>query len=158
MPSEIDEGVPKVGESLSSSEAPIPIPPPRPSNTLAPTYEVGVMRRSLGYRGVHPYCDTVLSSIPQPVDGQSFQQWLALTQTACQLPKGDPSDVDVSLPDTIKLNVGAIGLEHQSGPGISRVDVPVVIVSGSLPLIGSRVLELGGGADGQSRTGSSPHQ
>ena len=150
--------VPEVGESSSSSEAPIPIPPPMPSNTPVPAYEVGVMQRSSGYQGVHPYHDTVLSSIPQLVDGQSFQQWLALARTARRLPKGDSLDVDVSIPDIVELDVGTIGLEHQSGSGVSGVDVPVVIVPGSLPSIGSRVLKSSSGADGQSGTRSSPHR
>ena len=75
----MDEGAPEVGESSASSEAPIPIPPPQPSGTLSPLYEVGVMQRSSGHQGVHPYHDAVFQSIPQRVAGQPFQQWLALT-------------------------------------------------------------------------------
>ena len=48
-PSEMDEGAPEVGELSVSSEAPIPIPPPQPLITPAPTYEVGVMQRLSGY-------------------------------------------------------------------------------------------------------------
>ena len=88
-PSEMDEGTPEVGESFDSSEAPILIPPPQPLSTPSPPYEVGVMRRSLGHRGVHPYHDAVFQSIPRRVAGQPFQQWLALTRTAHRFPTGD---------------------------------------------------------------------
>ena len=84
--------------------------------------------------------------------GQPFQQWLALTRAACQLPTSDPSDVDVSIHDIVKLNVGAVGLEHQSGPGVIGADVPVIAVLGSPPPVDSRMLELSGGADGESGT------
>ena len=68
----------------------------------------------------------------------------------------DLPDVDVSIPDVIELDVGAIGLEHQSGPGVVGVDVPIVTVSGLPPPIGSQALEPSGNADGQSGAGSSP--
>ena len=68
---------------------------------------------------------------------QPFQQWLAIAQAACRLPAGDPLDVDISIPNVIKLNAGTISLEHRSGPGVIGVDVPVVTVLGSLPPIGS---------------------
>ena len=77
-PSEMDEGAPEIGESLASSEAPIPVPLPQSSSTPNPLYEVGVMQRSLGHQGVHPYHDAVFQSVPRQVAGQPFQQWLAL--------------------------------------------------------------------------------
>ena len=69
--------------------------------------------------------------------GQSFQQWLALTQAARRVPEGDSSDVDVSISDVIELNVGTIGLEHQPGSGISGTDVSVVTVLGLPPSVDS---------------------
>ena len=90
--------------------------------------------------------------------GQSFQQWLALTQAARQLPKGNSLDVDVSIPNVVKLDVGTIGLEHRSGSGVSGTDVPVVAVLSLPPSVDSQVLESSGGADGQSGTRSSPCQ
>ena len=78
----MDEGAPEVGELSTSSEAPIPIPPPQPSSTLSLLYEVGVMRRSSGHQGVHPYHDAVFQSVPQRVAGQPFQQWLAIARAA----------------------------------------------------------------------------
>ena len=155
-PSEMDEGAPEVGESSTSSKAPIPIPPPQPSGSPSPPYEVGVMRRSSGHRGVHPYHDAVFQSVPRRVAGQPFQQWLALTRTARQFPAGNPSDVDVSLPDAVEFDVGPVGVEHRSGPGIVGVDVPVITMSDSSPLIDSHAIESSGGADGQSGTRSSP--
>ena len=108
----MDEGAPEVGESSASSEAPIPIPPPQPSSTLSPPYEVGVMRRSSGYRGVHPYNNAVFQSVPRRVAGQPFQQWLALTQAARGLPVGDSSGVDVSVPEVVELDAGVVGVGH----------------------------------------------
>ena len=127
----MDEGAPEVGESTASSEAPIPIPPPQPSSTPSLPYKVGVMRRSLGHRGVHPYHAAVFQSVPRRVAGQSFQQWLALTRTARGLSIGDLSGVDVSVPDVVELDAGVIGVGHRSGPGIIETDVPVVVVPGS---------------------------
>ena len=63
-PSEMDEGAPEVRKLSASSEAPIPVLLPQPSSTLSPLYKVGVMRRSLGHRGVHPYHNTVFQSVP----------------------------------------------------------------------------------------------
>ena len=154
-PSEMDKGAPEVGESSASSEAPIPIPPPQPSSTLSPPYEVGVMRRSSGYRGVHPYNSAVFQSVPRQVAGQPFQQWLALTQVAHGLPASDSSGIDISVPDVIKLNVGVIGMGHQSGPGVIGTDVPVIAVLGSSSSVDSRVGEAIGGTDGQPGTRSS---
>ena len=48
-PSKMDEGAPEVGESSSSSEAPIPILPPVALSTPVPSYKVGVLQRSLGH-------------------------------------------------------------------------------------------------------------
>ena len=118
----MDEGAPEVGESSASSEAPIPIPPPQPSSTPSPPYEVGVMRRSSGYRGVHPYNNAVFQSVPRRVAGQPFQQWLALTRVARGLPASDPSGVDISIPSVIELDVGVIGMGHRSGPGVIGTD------------------------------------
>ena len=69
--------------------------------------------------------------------GQPFQQWLALTQAARRFPTSNPSGIDVSIPDTVELDVGVIGMEHRSGPSVVGVDVPVTAVSGLPPLIGS---------------------
>ena len=91
--------------------------------------------------------------------GQPFQQWLALTRAACQFPAGDPSGVDVSIPNVVELDAGVVSMEHRSGSGIIGADVPVVAVPGSLPLVDSQVCKLSGGTDGQSRVRSSPrHQ
>ena len=49
VPSEMDKGSPEVGESSSSSEDPILVPPLITSGSLVLSYEVGVMQRSLGY-------------------------------------------------------------------------------------------------------------
>ena len=136
-PSEMDEGAPEVGESSASSEAPILIPPPQPSSTLSPPYEVGVMRRSLGYWGVHPYNNAVFQSVPRRVAGQSFQQWLALTRVARGLPASDLLGVDVSVPVVVELDVGVIGKGHQSGPGVIGTDVPVIAVPGLSSLVDS---------------------
>ena len=68
------------------------------------------MRRSSGHRGVHPYHAAVFQSIPRRVAGQPFQQWLALTRTARGLPASDSSGVDVSVPDIVELDAGAIGV------------------------------------------------
>ena len=84
--------------------------------------------------------------------GQPFQQWLALTQAARQFPTGDPSDVDISIPDISELYVGAVSLEHQPGSGIVGTDVPVVVVLCSPPSVDSQMLKLSGGADGESGT------
>ena len=153
----MDEGAPEVGELSASSEAPIPTLPPQPSSTPSPLYEVGVMRRSSGHQGVHPYHNAVFQSVPRRVAGQPFQQWLALTRAACQLPAGNPSGVDVSVPDVVELNAGIVGVEHRSGPGVIGTDVPVVTVLGSPPSIDSQVCELIGDTDGQPRTRSSQH-
>ena len=136
-PSKMDKGAPEVGESSSSSEVPIPMPPPVASNTLVPSYEVGVMRQSSGYHGVHPYCDVAICSIPRRMVGQPFQEWLAIAHAFCRLPEGDPSCVDISIPDVVKLNVGTVSLECQSGSGINGIDVPVVVVPGLSSLVGS---------------------
>ena len=130
VPSEMDEGAPEVGESSASSEAPIPTPPPQLSGTPSPPYEVGVMHRSSGYWGVHPYNNAVFQSVPRRVAGQPFQQWLALTRVAHRLPVGDSSGVDVSIPDVIELNAGVIRVGHRSGPSVIGTDVPVVAVPG----------------------------
>ena len=108
----MDEGAPEVGELSTSSEAPIPIPPPQPSSTPSPLYEVSVMQRSSGHRGIHPYHNTVFQSVPQRVAGQPFQQWLALTRAARRFPAGNLSGVDVSIPNVIKLNAGVVSVEH----------------------------------------------
>ena len=89
--------------------------------------------------------------------GQPFQEWLTITHTSHQLPEGDSLSVDISIPDVIKLSIGTVSLEHQPGSGISGDDVPDVVVLGSLSSVGSRVLESSGGANDQSRDGSSPH-
>ena len=133
----MDEGALEVGESSASSEAPILIPLPQPSSTPSLPYEVSVMRRSSGYRGVHPYNNAVFQSVPQRVAGQPFQQWLALTQAACGLPVGNSSGVDVSVPGIIELDAGAVGVGHQSGPSIIGTDVPVVAVPGLSSLVDS---------------------
>ena len=151
----MDEGAPEVRESSASSKAPILIPPPQPSSTPSPPYEVGVMCRSSGYRGVYPYNNTVFQSVPQQVAGQPFQQWLALTQAACRLPTGNLSGVEVSVPDVVELNAGVVGVEHRSGPSVIGTDVPVVAVPGSLSSVDSRVGKAIGGTDGQPGTRSS---
>ena len=43
--------------------------------------------------------------------GQPFQEWFNLARAAHQLSEGNLLDVDVSIPNVIKLNVGTIGLE-----------------------------------------------
>ena len=48
-PSEMDEAVPEVGESSSSEEEQIPVPPPITLDSLVPMYEVSVMRWLSGY-------------------------------------------------------------------------------------------------------------
>ena len=154
-PSEMDEGAPEVGESSASSEAPIPIPPPQPSSTLSPPYEVGVMRRSSGYRGVHPYNNAVFQSVPQQVAGQPFQQWLALTRAACGLPAGNSLGVDVSVSNIVKLDARVVGVGHRSGSSVIGTDVPVVVVLGSSSSVDSRVGEAISGTDGQPGTRSS---
>ena len=151
----MDEGAPEVRESSASSEAPIPIPPPQPSSTLSPPYKVGVMQRSSGHQAVHPYHNAVFQSVPQRVAGRPFQQRLAITRAAHRLPTGDPSDVDVSIPDIVELDAGVVSMEHQSGSGIVGTDVPVVAVPGSPPSVDSQVCESSGGADSQSGTRSS---
>ena len=153
----MDEGIPEVGELSASSKAPILIPPPQPLSTPSPPYEVGVMRRSLGHQGVHPYHDAVFQSVPQQVAGQPFQQWLTIARAAHQFPIGDPLGVDISIPDGVELDAGVVGVEHQSGSGIVGTDVPVVTVPGSPPSVDSRVCELGGGTDDQPGVRSSPH-
>ena len=47
-------------------------------------------------------------------------------------------------------------MEHRSGSGIVGTDVPVIAVPGLPPSVDSRVCELSGGTDGQSRVRSSP--
>ena len=154
----MDEGTPEVGELSASSEAPIPIPPPQPSSTLSPPYEVGVMQRSSGHRGVHPYHDAVFQSVPQRVAGQPFQQWLALTRAARGLPASDLSGVDVSIPNVVELDAGVIGVGHRSGPSVIGTDVSVVAVPGSSSSVDSQVGEAIGGTDGQPGTRSSQHR
>ena len=154
-PSEMDEGALEVGESSTSSKALIPILPPQLSSTPSPPYEVGVMRRSSGHQGVHPYHNTVFQSVPRRVAGQPFQQWLALTQTAHRFPTGDSSGVDVSIPDVVKFDAGVVRVGHRSGPGIVGTDVPVVAGPGSSSSVDSRVGEAIGGTDGQPGTRSS---
>ena len=51
----MDKGEHEVGELSSSSEEPIPVLPPTTLGGPAPLYKVGVMQRSSGYQGVHPY-------------------------------------------------------------------------------------------------------
>ena len=63
-PSKMDKGAPEVGESSSSSEEQIPVPPPVTFNTPVPLYKVGVIQRSSGHRGVHPYHDIAIHSVP----------------------------------------------------------------------------------------------
>ena len=111
-PSKMDEGVPEVGEASSSSKEPIPVLPPITLDALVPLYEVGVMQKSSGYRGVHPYHSIAIHSVPRQMVGQYFQEWYAITHTSCQLPEGDPSSVDVSIPNTTELHVETVGLEH----------------------------------------------
>ena len=69
--------------------------------------------------------------------GQSFQEWLALAHASCRLPEGDPSSVNVSIPNVVELPIGTVGLECQPGSGISGVDVPDIVVPGLLSLVGS---------------------
>ena len=89
--------------------------------------------------------------------GQSFQEWLALTQAAGGLSEGNLSGVDISIPGSVELNVGAVNLEHRLGSGNSRADIPNVTVLGSLSLTGPRVCDMISGADGQSGNGHSSH-
>ena len=95
------------------------------------------MRRSSGYRGVHPYNNAVFQSVPRRVAGQPFQQWLALTRAARGLPIGNSSSVDVSVPDVVELDAGVIGVGHRSGPSIIGTDVPVIAVLGPLSSVDS---------------------
>ena len=129
-PSEMDEGAPEVGESSASSEAPILIPPPQPSSTPSLPYEVGVMCRSSGHQGVHPYHDAVFQSVPRRVAGQPFQQWLALTRVARGLPTSDSSCVYISVPNVVELDAGVVGVGHRSGPSVIGTDVSIVAVPG----------------------------
>ena len=64
-PSEMDEGVPEVGELSSSLEELIPVPPPVVSDSPAPDFKVSVMHRSSRHCGVHPYHNTAVQSLPQ---------------------------------------------------------------------------------------------
>ena len=89
--------------------------------------------------------------------GQPFQEWYAITHASRRLPKGNPSGVDVSIPDAIEFSAGTVSLEHRLGSGISRADVSDIVVLGSPSSADSQVLESISGTDGQPRDGSSPH-